>query len=100
MFTGTAARLRRVGGVGSATLAKENMESWWNGAGTGAILIGLGALAFLPPYLSSRRTGAPFVEPRMIGGYNGVVGIVTMAAGVVILVVSLIGLAWLYLSGR
>ncbi len=76
------------------------MDSWWNGVGTGVIVIGLGAVAFLPAYLSSRRTGQPFVGHREIGGYNGVVGIVAMGVGVVILVVSLIGLVWFQVADR
>lgn len=76
------------------------MDSWWNGVATGLILIGLGALLFLPPYFSSRRTGEPLIEHRMIGGYNGVIGFAALGVGVVILVVSLIAVAWLQVAGR
>lgn len=76
------------------------MDSWWNGVGTGVLTIGLGAFLFVPTYRSWRRKGEPFVEPRIIGGYNGVVGIAFMGVGVVILAVSLFGLAWLVVIGR
>ena len=53
---------------------------------TGWIMIGLGGMAALLTLLGSRSNGAPFAEPRVIGGLTGVIGLVMIGVGVILVV--------------
>lgn len=59
---------------------------------TGLLVIALGGFAFLFAYVSSRMTDIPFMNKNLIGGYNGVLGLVAIVVGVVIVLVSTVGL--------
>lgn len=60
-----------------------------NGIFTGLILILLGAIGFIPFFLRTQRTGAPFVDREHFGGYTGAMGLGIMGVGALILLVSL-----------